>query len=68
MVVPVTPNEGDSFYSYTAAFLTAGDYTVSYSCQLDDNEEDNAIQFDGTQNVTVEAGVKTEAETIPLVQ
>ncbi|MBL3557883.1 MULTISPECIES: DUF4382 domain-containing protein [Marinobacter] len=68
MVVPVTANPDDGLYSYTAAFLTAGDYTVSYSCQLDDNELDDELEFDGTQNVTVEAGVETEADTIPLVQ
>jgi hypothetical protein len=68
MVVPVTPNESDSFYSYTAAFLTEGNYTVSYSCQLDDNEQTDELEFDGTQTVTVEAGTETQAETIPLVQ
>ncbi|WP_150912311.1 DUF4382 domain-containing protein [Marinobacter halotolerans] len=66
LVVPVSANDSDSLYSYTAAFLSAGDYTVSYSCQLDDNEQDDALEYDGTQNVTVEAGSKTEAETIPL--
>lgn len=66
MVVPVTANESDSLYSYTAAFLTAGDYTVSYSCQLDDNETGDDLEFDGTQNVTVEDGAKTEAQSIPL--
>lgn len=68
MVVPVTANESDSFYSYTAAFLTAGDYTVSYSCQLDDNEQSDELEFDGTQTVTVEAGAETEAASIPLSQ
>lgn len=68
MVVPVTANDSDSFYSYTAAFLTEGDYTVSYSCQMDDNEETDALEFDGTQTVTVEAGAETEAEAIPLVR
>lgn len=66
MVVPVTANENDSLYSYTAAFLTAGNYTVSYSCQLDDNEMSDALEFDGTQNVTVEASTEAQAETIPL--
>lgn len=68
MVVPVTNDESGSLYSYTAAFLTEGDYTVSYSCQLDDNEQDDGLEFDGTQNVTVEAGVQTEAELIDSVQ
>lgn len=68
MVVPVEFDDESDLYSYKAAFLTEGDYTVSYSCQVDDNEEDDDIEFDGTQNVTVEADVETEAEEIPLVQ
>lgn len=69
MVVPVKANEDSTSYVYTAAFLTEGDYTVSYSCQLDDNEETDALEFDGTQTVTVEAGIEeTEADPIPLIQ
>lgn len=68
MVVPVELDDESSLYSYKAAFLTAGDYTVAYSCQLDDNEQDDTLEFDGKQTVTVEAGVETEAQTIPLVQ
>ena len=60
----VVPNNG--LHGYTAAFLPAGDYTVSYSCQLDDNETDDALEFDGTQNVTVTAGDTNQAQTIPL--
>jgi hypothetical protein len=69
MVVPVSLKDGNSLFSYTAAFLTEGDYTVSYSCQVDDNEEDNSIEFDGTQNVTIDLSEEqpTEAQTIPLV-
>lgn len=67
MVVPVEFDDESGLYSFKAAFLTEGDYTVSYSCQVDDNEEDNdSVEFDGTQNVTVEADAETEAETIPL--
>ncbi len=67
MVVPVTDEDNNGLYAYTAAFLPAGDYTVSYSCQLDDNEMDDAIEFDGTQKkVTVIAGETSQAQTIPL--
>ncbi|MBW0148681.1 DUF4382 domain-containing protein [Marinobacter arenosus] len=66
MAIPVTDQDMDGIYSYTAAFLPAGEYTVSYSCQLDDNETDEALEFDGTQNVTVVANAETEAELIPL--
>lgn len=64
MVVPVSDEDNDGLYSYTAAFLTEGDYTVSYSCQFDDNEQDDTLEFIGTQNVTVVAGEEATAETI----
>lgn len=66
LVIPVTPDDDTSLQTYTAGFLTEGEYTVSYSCQLDDNETDDDIEFDGTQNVTVTAGETAQAETIPL--
>lgn len=66
MVVPVEADQDSVFYNYTAAFLPAGDYTIAYSCQEDDNEQDDAIEFEGEQNVTVVANETTEAETIPL--
>lgn len=66
MAVPVTDEDNDGMYSYTAAFLISGEYTLSYSCQLDDNEADDNLDFEGTQNVTVVADTETEAEPIPL--
>lgn len=67
MVVPVTAQEdGGSLYEWTAAFLTEGTYTISYSCQLDDNETDDEIQFEGTQTLDVIAGETTVADPIPL--
>lgn len=68
MVVPVSPADEGSLYEWTAAFLTEGSYTVSYSCQLDDNEEDNTLEFDGTQTIEVVAGETTVADPIPLAQ
>lgn len=47
-------SEQDS-YSYTAAFLAAGDYTVAYTCTADDPEAEESLDFRGKQNVTVEA-------------
>ncbi len=69
MAVPVSDDDTDGTYTYTAAFLTEGDYTISYTCQLDDNEMDDSesMEFQGTQNVTVVAGENTEAQPIPLV-
>ncbi|MCP1675994.1 hypothetical protein J2T57_003149 [Natronocella acetinitrilica] len=45
-------------YRYTIGFLTAGDYTVAFTCQArdDDPEEDDDIVFLEQHNVTVEAG------------
>ncbi|MDX1456533.1 MAG: DUF4382 domain-containing protein [Marinobacter sp.] len=72
MIVPVTDEDNNGLYEFTAAFLTAGDYTISYSCQLDDSEvadtelADNPLQFEGTQTVTVVVNDTVTAETIPL--
>lgn len=53
----------NGMYSYKAAFLTAGAYTLAYTCQaaFDEPEVDNALVFVGTQNVTVAAGGTTPA-------
>ncbi|AOY88948.1 hypothetical protein BKP64_12670 [Marinobacter salinus] len=67
MAVPVADDDYDGIYTYTAAFLTAGEYTISYSCQLDDNETDDGLDFEGTQNVTVVANTNVEADPIPLL-
>ena len=66
MVVPVTEQEDGDLYEWTAAFLTEGTYTISYSCQLDDNETDDEIEFEGTQTLDVIAGETTVADPIPL--
>ncbi|MCD1629563.1 DUF4382 domain-containing protein [Marinobacter shengliensis] len=66
MVVPVTEQEDGDLYEWTAAFLTEGTYTISYSCQLDDNETDDDIEFEGTQTLDVIAGETTVADSIPL--
>lgn len=62
MAVPVSYDENSGVYNYKAAFLSEGDYTVSYSCQLDDNETDDALTFIGTQNVAVVAGEESTAD------
>ncbi|MFB2765168.1 MULTISPECIES: DUF4382 domain-containing protein [Marinobacter] len=66
MVVPVNEQEDGNLYEWTAAFLTEGTYTISYSCQLDDNETDDEIEFEGTQTLDVIAGETTVADPIPL--
>ncbi|MEP3562349.1 MAG: DUF4382 domain-containing protein [Marinobacter sp.] len=64
MLVPVKDEDTNGLHEWTAAFLTEGTYTVSYSCQLDDNETDDDITFYGTQTVEVKAGETTEATVI----
>lgn len=69
VVVPVTNEDNASLYSFKAAFLPAGDYTIAYSCQADDNEIEETLEFLGVQSVTVEASDEPAiAETIPLAQ
>ncbi|OZB20667.1 MAG: hypothetical protein B7X58_00425 [Marinobacter sp. 34-60-7] len=66
MVVPVAAQETGNLYDWIAAFLEEGAYTVSYSCQSDNNVSDETLEFDGTQNVEVFAGETTTAELITL--
>lgn len=61
VAVPVSDEDNLGTYTYKAAFLSAGEYTVSYSCDTDDNEVDEELTFVGTQNVTVEAEVEATA-------
>ncbi|MFC3152843.1 DUF4382 domain-containing protein [Litoribrevibacter euphylliae] len=52
----VSFDEDDAVYTYTAAFLEAGDYTLSYTCDEDDGEVDDTLIFNGTSDVTLAAG------------
>ncbi|PXX88992.1 hypothetical protein DIT71_16805 [Marinobacter vulgaris] len=66
--VPVEDEDLDGIHSFKAAFLPTGEYTIAYSCQNDDNESKETLEFHGRQTVTVVADVETEAKTIPLAQ
>jgi len=48
-------------YNYRASFLNAGDYTIAFTCQADSDtpETDDTIDFAGTTNVSVTAGLVT---------
>lgn len=62
LTAPVAFDADASEYSYTAAFLVAGNYTVSYTCDADDNDiADEALTFIETRNVTVSADAQTTA-------
>lgn len=56
----VTLDEGGT-YRYIIAFLAAGNYTASYSCDTDadDPESDDSLVFVGTQNASITAGATT---------
>lgn len=61
--VPVDGSTGDN--TYTAAFVPQGDYTVSYSCDMEEQDVDgneideDDITFYDTQNASVTAGETT---------
>ncbi|MDI9246595.1 DUF4382 domain-containing protein [Marinobacter sp. CHS3-4] len=68
LVVPVEENLETGLYDYTAAFLTEGTYTISYTCEADNNETSEDLLFQGTQQVPVIANAETTAKTIPIVE
>jgi hypothetical protein len=51
-------------YNYELAFLTEGDYTVSFTCNADAEnvEENNDLMFKGSQDASVTAGQTTTAD------
>lgn len=51
-------------FEYKVAFLVAGEYTASFTCDadMDDPEEADDLMFIGTQNVVVEAGATATAD------
>lgn len=56
MSAAVNYNEDESAYTYKAAFLSEGDYTIAYTCTPDDpEEEDDSMDFRGESNVSVTA-------------
>ncbi|MCL7946136.1 DUF4382 domain-containing protein [Marinobacter sp. ATCH36] len=67
VVAPVDTEIGE--YDYTAAFLPAGDYTVAYTCDMDERQdaEGNMIDenLDFTSGVNAEV-IKGEETTVDL--
>ncbi|WP_165857480.1 DUF4382 domain-containing protein [Marinobacter sp. JSM 1782161] len=64
-VAPVDASTGEN--TFIAAFLPSGEYTVSYSCDLETQDADgfavdDDVTFVGTQNATVNAGETTSVE------
>ncbi|WP_430460805.1 DUF4382 domain-containing protein [Thalassolituus sp. LLYu03] len=59
VAVPVVYDAETTTYQYSAAFLEVGDYSLSYSCDADDNEQDEALTFTAVQNASVTQGDTT---------
>ncbi|MCP5162207.1 MAG: DUF4382 domain-containing protein [Hahellaceae bacterium] len=49
----VNYNEQTAVYEYVAAFIKAGNYTLSYTCGDDNAEVDDALTFAATRNITL---------------
>lgn len=60
MSAAVDYDEDDGEYSYRAAFLTDGEYTIAYTCDSDDPEEEEELEFHGERNVDVVEGETQE--------
>ncbi len=67
LIVATVDNDNGSstVYSYRAAFLTPGPYTVAFTCGDDDPTNDDVLTFVGTQNVTVQNNLIAEANFAP---
>ncbi|MBO6849327.1 MAG: DUF4382 domain-containing protein [Marinobacter sp.] len=64
LTAPVAFDPETTEYNYTAAFLVEGEYTVSYTCDPDDNEAAEELTFIGTRNVTVTAESQTTVDFV----
>jgi hypothetical protein len=49
--VAVDPSSG--LFEYEAAFLPEGDYTISFTCDQDELDKSEDLNFFGTQNITI---------------
>jgi hypothetical protein len=65
--VPVELDTATGDYRYRAAFLEAGDYTISFTCDgdLDSPEGEETLTFVGTRDATVTANQTTTIDFTP---
>lgn len=49
----VTYNGTTGNYSYKMPFLASGDYTIAFSCNLDDQAKDEVLSFKQIQNIAI---------------
>ena len=61
--------EADGDFAYRIAFLNAGSYTVTYTCDAvnDLPESDEVLNFFGARNASITAGMTTTADFSPVV-
>jgi hypothetical protein len=62
VVAGVAIQNGSTAFSYRAAFLPPGAYTVAFTCNDDDAMADDTLTFVGAQNVTVQANMISTAD------
>lgn len=59
LATAVTYNSTSSQYDYTLAHLPPGDYTLAYTCDVDDNTTAESLNYDNKGNVVVQANQTT---------
>lgn len=60
MAVPATDVDTDGIYTFKAAFLTEGEYTLAYTCGIDEMAISEELTFVGTTTVNVVADEEVE--------
>jgi hypothetical protein len=49
----------ESGYAFKIPFLSAGDYSIAYTCELDDSAADEALNFHQIQNISISKDTAT---------
>jgi hypothetical protein len=65
LVVTVPVVSGATQYDYRAAFVSAGDYTVAFTCGDDDPTTDDTLTFSPLQNATVRSNLISTVNFAP---
>ncbi len=58
----VSLNDESGNYTFTVPFLSSGNYTIAYSCTIDDTLLDETLTFVQAQNVTINTNTTTSAD------
>jgi len=65
VVAAVAVQNGSTTFSYRAAFMPPGSYTVAFTCGDDDATADDTLTFVGAQDVTVQPNLISTANFVP---